>query len=936
MSDPTCETADAEAPIAVPRGTRDDPDARQALADLRITGSAIGRYVILEHVGAGAMGVVYAAYDPELDRKVALKLLRRSQGLDSAAQTRLLREAQALARVSHPNVVSVHDVGTHDGGVFVAMEFVAGVTLAEWTKAEPRPWEDVLQLYQAAARGLVAVHAEGLVHRDFKPYNVMIGDDGRVRVMDFGLARTQSDSGPSGEVDVKAALTRAASLANSRVSQSDVLSRPLTRTGALMGTPAYMAPEQMLGVEITASADQFAFCVSLYEALYGARPFAGASIDAMVLARETGEIAAPPKDSRVPLWLRRAVVRGLASHPDERYRDMNALLEALDAGLARPRRVRRTVVVIGVALLAAALPATRWLAQSRAEQQCADQGATIEVVWNDQTRARLREGIVASGHPNARDVADRVTPWLDRHAQQWRDAKAAACHNANVDERWDAAQLDRATWCLDARRLELVALVERMADADERAARNAVQAASSLGPVPSCVDEASLARMPDPPARDEQPALEAIRSALADARYLKSTGDYEGALERATAARELAQAADAPVLTARAAVMQGRALLDTGAVAQSEAALRSAYLEAASAEAWATAAHAASELVFVVGYHLERHDDGQLWADLAKVAIEHAGDPLELREATRASYVGHLYDSAGDYRAAEQWHRKAVDIERRALGEHPRVAAGLTGLGNVLFRLGRIDEAIETEQRALAIKEAAEGPAHPNVATSLHNLANNLYKVGELEEAARLYERSLAIKEATSGSVSPTVAKTLSNLAAVRRGLGDAERAYDEMLRAAEIFEASLGPRTPTVAMVKTNIADLLLDLERADEAIAVADEARAILKEALPADHPHVAYTMQVLGVALAGLGRTDEAIAALQDAVRIRTSEQVAPDLLATSQFALAKALWASDEALRPRAVQLAERAHETFAEQTTNPERLADVEAWLAEHR
>jgi serine/threonine protein kinase len=228
-------------------------------------GTQVGRYVLLDAVGSGGMGVVYAAYDPELDRKVAIKLLRFDRLGSEAGERdrlRLQREAQAIARLSHPNVVHVYDVGTFGDQVFVAMEFVAGRTLRQWAEEEPRPWREVVDRFALAGRGLAAAHAAGLIHRDFKPDNVLLGDDGRVRVVDFGLARPAGQQpAPEGE----------------RTPSGGTLAHPLTEWGVVVGTPAYMAPEQLRGEASDERSDQLSFCVSLYETLYGERPFPGGS-----------------------------------------------------------------------------------------------------------------------------------------------------------------------------------------------------------------------------------------------------------------------------------------------------------------------------------------------------------------------------------------------------------------------------------------------------------------------------------------------------------------------------------------------------------------------------------------------------------------------------------------------------------------------------------
>ncbi len=282
-------------------------------------GAEIGRYVVLSHLGTGGMGIVYAAYDPELDRKVAVKLLK-SDASGSHGRARLLREAQALAKLAHPNVVAVHDVGTVDDQVFVAMEFVQGTTLGGWLWARPRRWPEIVDLFVDVARGLQAAHAAGLVHRDLKPDNIMVGDDRRVRVMDFGLARAELDAGAR----------------DGERPREQALGLDLTREGVWLGTPMYMAPEQWRGEATDARTDQFSFCVALWEALHGERPFRGDTLVALMTAVTEGTIAPPTDPSKSPPWLRRALERGLQVAPEQRWPSMAALI----AELQRDREAR--------------------------------------------------------------------------------------------------------------------------------------------------------------------------------------------------------------------------------------------------------------------------------------------------------------------------------------------------------------------------------------------------------------------------------------------------------------------------------------------------------------------------------------------------------------------------------------------------------------------
>ncbi|MHB8876200.1 MAG: protein kinase domain-containing protein [Myxococcaceae bacterium] len=311
---------------------------RRSLEDRVLpAGTAIGRYRLGRQVGSGSMGSVYVARDPELDREVAIKVLHPALVGDGAARARFLREAQAMARLSHPNVISIFDAGPFGDGIFLAMEYVDGETLSDWL-ALPRPPSEILERFLAAGQGLLAAHQRGLLHRDFKPDNVLVGRDGTVRVTDFGLAR--ATAAPSQE-----AVTEPDSGSGGR----RALDAPLTRTGEFLGTPRFMAPEQFLSGPTDARADQFSFCVALYAALYGEHPFPGDSVTNLAVAVMTGKVRPPPAGAKVRASLRRVLLRGLRHRPEERYPSMESLLEDL---VAEPRR-HRTRRIAAMALAGA-------------------------------------------------------------------------------------------------------------------------------------------------------------------------------------------------------------------------------------------------------------------------------------------------------------------------------------------------------------------------------------------------------------------------------------------------------------------------------------------------------------------------------------------------------------------------------------------------------
>src|SRR5262249_33063129 len=340
-------------------------------------GATLGRYTVLGQLGRGAMGIVYSAHDPELDRKVALKLIRPEAsdqlGLEKG-RARLMREAQAMARLAHPNVVAVYDVGTLHDQVFVAMEYVAGDTLTGWLKRKVRSWREVVDLFRQAGRGLAAAHAAGLGHRDFKPGNVLVDRTRPAHVVDFGLAR-------AAERPQEAAAPSVAVLTETEVeSTSSVLAAPLTRSGTIMGTPAYMAPEQLLARPTDRRTDQFSFCVALYEALYDQRPFGGDTIARLIAEVVHGKVKAPPPSSRVPSWIHRVLLRGLQPRQENRYASMDALLADLERDPARARRRRSLLAGVVVAALAAGFGTALFLSQRKGTVAAREARPTLAVL----------------------------------------------------------------------------------------------------------------------------------------------------------------------------------------------------------------------------------------------------------------------------------------------------------------------------------------------------------------------------------------------------------------------------------------------------------------------------------------------------------------------------------------------------------------------------
>ncbi|MEZ4452662.1 MAG: serine/threonine-protein kinase, partial [Nannocystaceae bacterium] len=431
--------ADAETLVQTAGGTILDEDPAFQVE----RGAVVGRYTILDRLGAGAMGVVYTAYDPKLDRRIALKLLRIPQE-DNGNQivARLIREAQALAKLNHPNVVTIHDCDTIGDMVYLAMELVEGQNLTRWLRATPRALSEILRIFIQAGRGLAAAHEVGLVHRDFKPDNVLIGNDGRVRVADFGIARNVDEdplAGPS-------AVARVIAEGEDEAEGSEVSTARLTQTGAVVGTPAYMAPEQHLGTRVDPRCDQFAFCVALYEALYGSHPFPAKSYLELRQVVLSGKTAAPPNRSDIPPAVRAAILRGLAVVPDRRFESMTLLLDALGQDPAR-RRTRWTLGV-AAALIVAAVGATAYTVKNTSNA-CEGADRHLTNIWDEPARAAAENAFRATGLPYASKAWETSAKVVDRFAEGWVAMRTEACEATAIYHEQSTELLDRRMACLD-------------------------------------------------------------------------------------------------------------------------------------------------------------------------------------------------------------------------------------------------------------------------------------------------------------------------------------------------------------------------------------------------------------------------------------------------------------------------------------------------------
>ncbi|MDI1446270.1 serine/threonine-protein kinase [Polyangium sp. 6x1] len=1004
---PSMDTSRESRAAAEALTRRDEPaampgDTRRPRAEAPLQpGSEVHRYVVLSRVGAGGMGVVYAAYDPELNRRVALKVLRaEDQGEGSEqARARLLSEAQTLARLAHPNVVSIHDVGVTRGDVFLVMEFVEGPTLAAWLSERRRPFHEVLPVFLQAGRGLAAAHAVGIVHRDFKPANVVVGRDGRVRVLDFGLAREGGVL--SGAVPAGAG------------------GEGTTLHSVVAGTPAYMAPEQHQGLRADARADQFSFCVALHEALHGVRPFRGDTPSEIFDSIQRGDVHAP-RAADIPAWLSAALLRGLSAKPEARHRSLVDLLAILE----RDRRaLRRRIAMWVVPLLAAAVAgvAVRASMGPSAEPPCQGASRRLEGVWDVSGRAAVREAFVATGLPYAAGAFDQVAAQLDRRATEWTNAHTQACEATRVRGEQTEEQLGRRMVCLERRLSDLGALTQALAQADVAVVDGSARAVSELAPISDCENLESLSSMdPRPQDTAAQEEITRITGDLSRARAELAVGRYADGLTRIDPLVARAAETRYGPLEAEALYLRARLRDLLGKDREAEVDYHAAAHAAISSHHDEIVASAWVDLFGIQSFDVRRADEAARTLDYARATLRRRGANPELmarlsvricsrgnaladapqieadcrqaiEQIERVSppdpelYAASLQGLAGalrhqgklvDARAAvdraiatlsetlgkdhpstllarrmlvvvhqETGALKEAEAESRAIVEnseqhlppdHPVRLSALFDLGRILTVRGNHTAALPLLQQAYEGERRKRGEDAEQVATCLEAMGRAHHMLGRTQEALDHYQRSLAIRERIFGADHAVIASTLVLIGIVRDDEGAHEEAISLLHRALEIREKALGPEHRLVATTLDTLVRFYGALGRLDAAEPLARRSLAIHEARLGKDHPSLADALVPLADIHLERHAPKRAIPLLERAIALLLRHPGDPTMLADARYSLAQALVAAGEDTR-RAVSLADEARAGYLASGPRAEAAAaDVAAWAARHR
>lgn len=831
-----------------------------------------GRYRLMRRIGAGGSGEVFEAWDQQLQRRVAIKLLRGAMngGLDERAR-RLTREAQALARLAHPNIVTVFDVGRcspkmggllgdePEGTVFVVMEYVEGLTLGAWLTSASRSWREVVAMFLVAARALAAAHAQGIVHRDFKPSNAVIGSDGRLRLLDFGLAREIDGAAASPEDTGPAPVTVEMAEVVERAS-SHVLAK-VTASGAVMGTPSYMAPEQHRGESADAQTDQYSFCVALWFGLFGEYPFEGDSLGELVVAKE-GQPPTPP--AKRPRWLVRTLRVGLSPTRSGRHASMDRVCSRLERGLGRRSRAM-AMGVVGVITIAGIGAGT----QARViHDREACEGVTDVGGWQAR-RAHIRSLRARSADLRHQADVDRVEQGLDAYAERLQREIQASCD--------DPGAPGATAWreCLRGREQELEALVTVLAEADAEVLARATELVARLPSVVACSDDGAPSRSPGVADPEQTQAL--LRGEM-----LAKVGHH-------ARAREIAQgllAPGDPGTRARAHMLLGTVnLLETGRTPpEATEQFHAALLEAERVGDSATAIRALTQLVHVVGAVEGQFRQADRYAALAQAKLERHEGMVELRAGLAFQRGLSRYREYRNDAALEQYG-EALQLRLASLGpQHPKTARVRIEIGHVLLRQGKLERARAQHGQALAILERYYGAEHIAVAGALVGLANIDSKQQRLVQALAKFDRVLALNRATRGERHDTVAVALSNRATVLEKLERYEAAFASIDQALQLRLELLGPDNIAVARTRSNRASLLWKLGRHEEAITEYRRAHESFSAALGPQHPTVAVPLVNLGNLLMARGELEAALVPLTEALHImENGDAVATDGLA-----------------------------------------------------
>ncbi len=883
VSDPALEkTVSAEEAGVTPGGGGVDGGRLAA-------GTKLGRYEIVEFIGGGGMGWVYRAKDTELEREVAIKVVQPTVA-GPKGRDRLLAEARAMAKLRHRAVVPVFDVGEYAGGIYVAMALVKGGTLHDWMHAEARPWRQVVARFLEAGRGLVAAHAAGIVHRDFKPRNVLLGEGGEVMVADFGIASASADVG-----------------------EGEGVAGGPRETTSIVGTPAYMAPEQAAGQAVDARADQYSFCVSLWEGLHGQRPQeAETRTQGALLERSP---AAPKSRRRVPGWLTDAVARGFAPAPEKRWPTLAALLDRLEQGLGRGRRWLGLGAVAIAGAVVVSLKSSFLAPPPSVRATCDVPKGRIAQVWDAERAQRLTALLTAVDPQRGRERAARAVGAFDQAVRNWGAANVKACRETRIEHLQSEGMLAKRQDCLDRILAKVAAAVVALEGAsDAKSLDGRMRVLDDMPVLDTCNDLAKLVEQPAPPQDPEQAreyaALSDELTAIDVDRLIGNVVDHR---KRATAAIPRARALGNPRLLARLLDQLASALHNDGEYEEEVRFRKEAIAAAAEAHDDLAVADAWTSLVSTVAGDLGRPEEAATMLLSAEAAVARAGNPARFRYDLFENKVL-IARSRGDLAAALSLIDEAVAFVAAAGGRDPGsdlanrmfIATGERAM--TLEALGRRRDSIAAYRDTVALVTAKYGPNHAFLSPYLGNLALLHSALGEHAVAVETMRRALAIAEQHFDR-SPRLAEMAWALGLVFVQAGRFEDAMPYLERALEMGRATMAPSDGRIADFLSAYGVALVGMGRTDPGIEQLIASIAIYQARKPTESLGMAQTH--LGDAQAAARRWNDALltyeaarATLTQTVGARSAKvamaKLGPAILWTKRGQWGRALTAIDSIL------------------------------------
>lgn len=895
-------------------------------------GESVGRYLLLAKLGRGGHGDVFAAYDPLLDRKVAVKLLHTRDGRPRPA---ILREARALARLSHPNVVTIHDVGLDDEP-FLAMELLEGGDLSAWRSVARTPTERLATVL-AVARGVAAAHAQGIVHGDIKPANILLAASGEVRVSDFGIARVLAGADDS-HVDA----------------------------GGPIGTPAYMSPEAADGRLIDERSDQFSFCVLAWEVLNGQHPRPVGTNPSQSSSKSRTLETDDGSESSVSLEgmsgrLASVLSKGLSERPEDRWPSMDALIAAIQDALPTRRRWFGPSAVIGVSVVGL----VGWNASRVDPCHAAAEGG--ELHWTAARQAEIRDALRATDQPASERAWMLTKRTLDDYTETLASQRVETCRAARQNES-PAVQQQRS--CLERATYNVGAVTRRLSEADASVVHHAHALLTGLPSLDRCLEQEqlSLEAAPEEIADDVQ----AIRQQLIEARAESALGNTEQARSFLATASDAAALLDHAPLGVEVQLVEARLLRHEGkfeaAIELLDEALASSVAQRlwrSSFDAAAARSHASAQLgdaaagkshaSITLGFARALGGDAKDLAvarTVSSSALEAGGEfEAAIAEGERAlelqllvSGENHVwtadvfenlsrsYRQAANLDQAEAHALRALKIRSAQLGEaHPLTARSQNAVARIALEAGRLEEAEQYLRDAERALVGALGEAHPESLVSKVDLASCLKGQKRYDEAKALLERVIELATSTEAFTQRVLVMAHGNLAnVISEQSGDSEEVRGHYRKALSSLEALGLENSPHATALGGNLANSLLGAGEYDEALERATTVLEASEATLGVSHPDLAYALLTIGQVHEKRGDVDLAVTASERALAVRL-DQPRTELIAEAQFQLARVLWEQGE--ETRALELAQQARSAYVDGGWT-ERATQVADWLAE--